>query len=84
MFTWADPDDETAVITLPQMADIPGRVLRQVIDLGDVAAMVKIVESTADPDSLAAFDALPLRKINAMWQAWTGGASPGESAGSST
>ena len=84
MFTWTDPDDETVVVTLPEMSEVPGGALRATRRLGPVDAMFTLVEAVADPAALAVLDALPARKVNEVFAAWAGGVSAGESSGSST
>lgn len=84
MFTWTDPDDPTVVITLPNMRDIPGGVVRRVRKLPDVDAMFTMLEAVATPDELDRIDALPAHRMNDLFKAWSGGAGAGESVGSST
>lgn len=84
MFTWTNPEDDTIVITLPDMRDVPGGVLRSTRRLDGVDAMFTILESVASQENLDRIDALPARLLNTLFADWSGGAGAGESAGSST
>ena len=82
-FVWTTPDGST--ISLPPMTRIKAGIVRKHRhDEGEF--IFAVLEDLADEDSLAAFDDLEMGDVNDLFAAWQahGGASLGESSGSST
>lgn len=77
-------DGET--YTLPKFGSWSAGLVRRIRKMSDVDASFTIIEQVAEPDALAAIDAMTLEEFNQLQQDWAdhAGVSLGESDSSST
>lgn len=83
-FTWERNGHK---VTLPPPSKIKAGVIRRASKMdGDLNQIFSVIESIADEESLATIDDMEIDELNEMFIAWQahGGASLGESQGSST
>ncbi|MFA5712302.1 hypothetical protein [Mycolicibacterium sp.] len=79
-------DHDGKTYSLPRFGSWSAGLVRRVRKLPDVDATFTILEEVADPETLAAIDAMDLDEFNRLQQDWAehGGVTLGESGSSST